>query len=226
MPDTARLFDRVAKRYDALNTFFSLGMDKHWRKRLADEIGSAKSILDVATGTGEVAFETVKRLGDCMVTGVDPSSEMLEHARKKLQMLGESGTINLAQCAAENLPFRDGTFDAVTIAFGIRNTNDPEKSLSEMNRVLKPGGIAAILEFAIPQNKLFAPLYMFYFNRIMPLVGSVFGTGTEYKYLSDSTSAFPQREKFVRMMEEAGFNAIKSVELMTGICIIYVGVAE
>lgn len=226
MPDTVRLFDRVAKRYDALNTFFSLGMDKQWRQRLADEIRGAKSILDVATGTGEVALETVKRLGDCRVTGVDPSPEMLELARKKLESLGESGTINLAQCEAENLPFKDGAFDAATIAFGIRNTNDPEKSLSEMKRVLKPGGKAAILEFAIPQNKFFAPLYLFYFKRIMPLVGSVFGTGTEYKYLSDSTSAFPQREGFISMMEEAGFDAIKSIELMTGICIIYVGVVR
>lgn len=226
MPDTVRLFDKVAKHYDSLNTFFSLGMDRQWRKRLADEIRGAKSILDIATGTGEVAIETLKRLQDCRITGVDPSPEMLELAKQKIESLGKSGRIMLAQCAAENLPFKDGTFDAVTIAFGIRNTSDPIRSLSEMRRVLKPCGKAAILEFAIPRNKYFAPLYLFYFRNILPLVGSVFGTGSEYKYLSDSTSAFPQRQNFVSMMESAGFNTVKSIELMTGICIIYVGVVR
>ena len=226
MPDTVGLFNRVAKRYDALNTFFSLGMDSRWRKRLSDEIRGSLRVLDVATGTGEVAMETVRNLGACRVVGADPSARMLELARRKVALSGLEGRISLARCGAENLPFRSGAFDAVTIAFGIRNTADPLKSLSEMERVLKPGGKAGIMEFAIPRNRFFAPLYLFYFRNILPLVGSLFGTGSEYKYLSESTSAFPQRESFVKLMEEAGFRTAKTIELMMGIVVIYVGIKK
>jgi len=223
MPDTVGLFNRVASRYDALNTFFSLGMDSRWRKRLSDEINGPALVLDVATGTGEVAMETVRNLRECRVVGSDPSARMLDLARRKVISSGLGGRIILARCGAENLPFRNGAFDAVTIAFGIRNTADPLKSLSEMERVLKPGGKAGIMEFAIPENKLFAPIYLFYFKNILPLVGSLFGTGSEYKYLSESTSAFPQRERFVKLMEKAGFTAGKTIELMMGVVVIYVG---
>jgi demethylmenaquinone methyltransferase/2-methoxy-6-polyprenyl-1,4-benzoquinol methylase len=224
MPDTVKLFNKVAGHYDALNTFFSLGMDSLWRKRLADEIRGAKKVLDVATGTGEVAIETARSLKRCSVVGADPSSRMLELARKKIEASGNSGKITLAQCGAERLPFKDGAFDAVTVAFGIRNTADPLKSLTEMKRVLRQGGKVGIMEFAIPRNRLFAPVYLFYFRNFLPFVGSLFGTGGEYKYLSESTSAFPQRERFIKLMEDAGFSACKPVELMMGIVIIYTGI--
>jgi demethylmenaquinone methyltransferase/2-methoxy-6-polyprenyl-1,4-benzoquinol methylase len=168
-------------------------------------------------------METVRNLGGCRVVGADPSARMLDLARRKVASSGLEGRISLARCGAENLPFRSGAFDAVTIAFGIRNTADPLKSLSEMERVLKPGGKAGIMEFAIPRNRFFAPLYLFYFRNVLPLVGSLFGTGSEYKYLSESTSAFPQRESFVKLMEEAGFRTAKMIELMMGIVVIYVG---
>lgn len=224
MPETVTLFNKVAKHYDSLNTFFSLGMDRQWRKRLAEEIRGSNLVLDIATGTGEVAIETANKLNGCKVVGVDPSAGMLGLAKQKIESRGGSGTITLAQCEAENLPFRDCTFDAVTIAFGIRNTVDPSKSLSEMKRVLKPGGKVGILEFAIPRNKYFAPVYLFYFKNVLPLVGSLFGTGSEYKYLSDSTSAFPQRESFVNLLKDAGFRPDGSIELMMGIVIIYTAV--
>lgn len=224
MPDTVSLFNKVAKHYDSLNTFLSLGMDRGWRRRLAGEVRGAARILDVATGTGEVAIETVDTLPDASVTGVDPSREMLELARKKILSHGLSGRIALSQCRAESLPFKDNSFDAVTIAFGIRNTVDPGAALSEMRRVLKPGGKAAVLEFAIPRNRLFAPLYLFYFRNVLPLVGSAFGTRSEYRYLSDSTSAFPQREGFLKLMADAGLTPERSIELMMGIVIIYTGV--
>jgi ubiquinone/menaquinone biosynthesis methyltransferase len=140
MPDTVNLFNRVARRYDSLNTFFSMGMDRLWRRRLARAVSGSKTVLDIATGTGEVALETVDVLPEARVFGVDPSSEMLLLARKKIASRGLSERISLARCQAETLPFRDGSFDAVTIAFGIRNTVDPGLSLSEMRRVLKPGG--------------------------------------------------------------------------------------
>ena len=224
MPDTVNLFDKVARRYDSLNTFFSMGMDRLWRRRLAKSISGSKTVLDIATGTGEVAIETVDVLPEASVFGVDPSSEMLLLARKKIVSRGLSERISLARSRAEELPFKDGFFDAVTIAFGIRNTVDPALSLSEMRRVLRPGGKAAVLEFAIPRQKLFAPLYLFYFKNILPLVGSLFGTKSEYKYLSDSTSAFPQREKFLDLMKESGLTPEKSIEMMLGIVILYTGV--
>lgn len=224
MPDTVNLFDKVAGRYDSLNTFFSMGMDRLWRRRLARAVSGSKTVLDIATGTGEVAIETVDVLPEARVFGVDPSPEMLLLARKKLVSRGLSERISLARSRAEELPFKDGSFDAVTIAFGIRNTVDPALSLSEMRRVLRPGGKAAVLEFAIPRQKLFAPLYLFYFKNILPLVGSLFGTKSEYKYLSDSTTAFPQREKFLELMEKSGLTPEKSVEMMLGIVILYTGV--
>lgn len=223
MPDTVNLFNKVAQHYDALNTFFSLGMDRRWRKRLSNQIRGAENVLDIATGTGEVAIETVRNLKGCRVVGADPSARMLELAVKKISASGNSGRIKLARCGAERLPFKAGTFDAVTIAFGIRNTVDPSKSLSEMNRVLRPGGRVGIMEFAIPRNKFFAPLYLFYFRNFLPFIGSLLGTGDEYKYLSESTSAFPQRESFIGLMSDAGFRTEKPIELMLGIVIIYTG---
>lgn len=224
MPETVPLFNKVAKHYDSLNTFFSLGMDSQWRRQLTQELAGSKSVLDIATGTGEVAIQAVKNLSGSRIIGMDPSAEMLALAQKKIQAPGVAEKVSLAQGSAEDLPFKDNTFDGVSIAFGIRNTRDHIKSLGEMRRVLKPGGRLAILEFAIPRQRLFAPVYLFYFKNIMPLVASIFGNKNEYKYLSDSTSAFPQRKIFMNLLEKSGFKAEKSIELMLGIVIIYVGV--
>lgn len=224
MPETVPLFNKVAKHYDSLNTFFSLGMDSQWRRRLTQELAGSKAVLDIATGTGEVAIQAVKNLSGSRIIGMDPSAEMLALAQKKIQAPGVAEKVSLAQGSAEDLPFKDNTFDGVSIAFGIRNTRDHIKSLGEMRRVLKPGGRLAILEFAIPRQRLFAPVYLFYFKNIMPLVASIFGNKNEYKYLSDSTSAFPQRDIFMNLLEKSGFKAEKSIELMLGIVIIYVGV--
>ena len=224
MPETVPLFNKVAKHYDSLNTFFSLGMDSQWRRQLTQELAGSKSVLDIATGTGEVAIQAVKNLSGSRIIGMDPSAEMLALAQKKIQAPGVAEKVSLAQGSAEDLPFKDNTFDGVSIAFGIRNTRDHVKSLGEMRRVLKPGGRVAILEFAIPRQRLFAPVYLFYFKNIMPLVASIFGNKNEYKYLSDSTSAFPQRETFMNLLQKSGFKAEKSIELMLGIVIIYVGV--
>jgi len=223
MPETASLFDKIAKHYDPLNTLFSLGMDRLWRKRLADQTQGSELVLDIATGTAEVAIETSKKFKNALIIGIDPSWEMLSIGNHKVRSPKYGERIKLIQGMAENLPFRDGVFDSITIAFGIRNTVDPLVSLKEMQRVLKPGGKAAILEFAIPSNTLFAPLYLFYFKNVLPLIASVFGSKKEYKYLSESTSKFPQRSTFTDMMKEVGLTPIKSIELTMGIAIIYVG---
>jgi len=223
MPETKSLFNTVAKRYDILNTLFSLGIDRLWRKRLVQELGNSGVTLDIATGTAEVAIELLKKHNSSRVIGVDPSGEMLRLARKKLESLGIKDKANLAQGVAENLPFKDSTFDSVTISFGIRNTVDPLKSLMEMNRILRPGGRIGVLEFAVPQNIVFGPIYMSYLRNLLPLVGSLFGTRGEYEYLADSIPKFPQRKSFLSLMERAGFRAEKSTELTFGTVIVYVG---
>jgi demethylmenaquinone methyltransferase/2-methoxy-6-polyprenyl-1,4-benzoquinol methylase len=197
-------------------------MDKLWRKKLADQITGSSLVLDIATGTGEVAIETVKKLNACVI-GIDPSAQMLGLGKIKCESLNLRARISLVQGFAEDLPFRSNSFDAITIAFGIRNTVDPLKSLHEMFRVLKPGGKVAILEFTIPKNVIFAPLYLFYFRKFLPFIGSFFGSQKEYKYLSDSTSNFPQRERFLELMKEASFASLNSIELMIGTVIIYTG---
>jgi demethylmenaquinone methyltransferase/2-methoxy-6-polyprenyl-1,4-benzoquinol methylase len=222
MPETTSLFNKIAKHYDSLNTFFSFGMDKLWRKKLADQITGSSLVLDIATGTGEVAIETVKKL-NASVIGIDPSAQMLGLGKIKCESLNLRARISLVQGFAEDLPFRSNSFDAITIAFGIRNTVDPLKSLHEMYRVLKPGGKVAILEFTIPKNVIFAPIYLFYFRKFLPFIGSFFGSQKEYKYLSDSTSNFPQRERFLDLMKEASFASLNSIELMIGTVIIYTG---
>jgi len=222
MPETTSLFNKIANHYDSLNTLFSFGMDKLWRKKLADQVKGSNLVLDIATGTGEVAIETARKL-KASVIGIDPSSQMLGIGKLKCESLKLSDDISLVQGFAEDLPFSVNSFDAITIAFGIRNTVDPLKSLNEMNRVLKPQGKVAILEFTIPKNAIFAPLYLFYFRKFLPFIGSFFGSKKEYKYLSDSTSNFPQREKFLELMKEARFVSLNSIELMIGTVIIYTG---
>jgi len=226
MPETTSLFNKIAKHYDSLNTFFSFGMDKIWRKKLVGQIMGSHLILDIATGTGEVAIESVKKLKNSRVIGIDPSSQMLSFAKKKCNSSEYKNKIELVQGYAEDLPFENDMFDAITIAFGIRNTVNPLQSLKEMKRVLKSGGKAAILEFTIPRNKIFAPIYLFYFKKFLPIVGSLFGSKKEYKYLSDSTSEFPQREKFLELMKEAQFEPQESIELMIGTVIIYSGIKK
>jgi len=241
MPETKSLFNRVAEHYDLLNTLLSFGTDKSWRRRLAEEIRSSNLVLDIATGTAEVAIEVVKRWNGCFAIGIDPSKQMLDLAHTKLETAGVKKKIDLVEGVAESLPFKDGTYDAITIAFGIRNTVDPLTSLKEMNRVLKPGGRVGILEFAVPlkpggrvgilefavpRNRLFATLYMSYIRNMFPFLGSFFGKRNEYKYLVDSIPMFPQRESFIKLMEEAGFTVKKPIELTMGTVIIYVGVKE
>ncbi|MGB7293862.1 MAG: bifunctional demethylmenaquinone methyltransferase/2-methoxy-6-polyprenyl-1,4-benzoquinol methylase UbiE [Thermodesulfobacteriota bacterium] len=222
MPDTKSIFNSVAKNYDLLNTIFSMGRDKGWRERLAKEVEDSDYVLDIATGTGEVLIETLKNNNQGNGIGLDPSAQMLLLGRKKINSMGLDKKINFIQGAGESLPFRENSFDAITIAFGIRNTVDPFKSLKEMKRVLKPKGKLGILEFAVPNNKIFGPIYMFYLKQVLPIVASVFNKREEYRYLGDSISIFPDRDKFIGLLREAGFILEKSIELMIGTVIIYV----
>lgn len=223
MPNTRLIFNSVARNYDLLNTVFSMGRDKRWRQQLAKEMEGADYVLDIATGTGEVLIEILKNNDQWAAIGLDPSAQMLVLGQKKINSMGLNRKINFIQGIGESLPFRDDSFDAVTIAFGIRNTVDPLKSLKEMRRVLKPNGKLGILEFAVPNNKIFGPIYMFYLKQILPLVASVFNKREEYRYLGDSISKFPDRDNFIGLLKEAGFLFEKSIELMIGTVILYVG---
>ncbi len=223
MPDTKSIFNSVAKNYDLLNTIFSMGRDRRWRERLAKEMEGTDYVLDIATGTGEVLIEISKNNDQWSAIGLDPSAQMLVLGQKKISSMGLTKKINFIQGAGESLPFRDNSFDAITIAFGIRNTVDPLNSLKEMQRVLKPNGKLGILEFAVPNNKIFGPIYMFYLKQVLPLVASVFNKREEYRYLGDSISKFPDRDNFISLLKEAGFLLEKSIELMIGTVIIYVG---
>ena len=221
MPETKKIFDEVAGHYDRLNTLFSFGIHKLWRKRLAGEIDGDSEILDLATGTAEVAIEIAKKHPSARIVGIDPSANMLRIAREKIDALGFADRIELVSAAAESLPFADERFDSATMAFGIRNTVDYRLSLGETRRVLKDGGKLLVLEFAIPKNLLFRPLYMFYFRVVMPLVGSFYGRGRQYRYLAESAAAFPQREKFVSDLENAGFRDCRYREFTMGVVALY-----
>ncbi len=226
MPKTKQIFNNVARNYDLLNRALSLGNDRLWRKKLAREIGNQRLVLDIATGTADVAIEIANTWPLTRVVGLDPSTEMLDVARRKVRLLGLADRIELVEGVAESLPFVPETFDAVTIAFGIRNTDDPKLSLKEIGRVLKRGGKLGVLEFAVPQTPLFAPMYLFYLNYVVPLVGMMFNKGREYKYLAESIPRFPQREEFDELMRSAGIAPQKSFELSMGTVILYLGRKE
>jgi len=226
MPDTKNLFDKISKYYDLLNTLFSLGIDKRWRKELVCRVDKGSTVLDVATGTAEVISEGFKNEVFSESVGLDPSMKMLRIGFGKLNARQTNNPFLLIQGTADSLPFGDDSFDAATIAFGIRNTIHYQRSLKEMLRVIKPGGKAVILEFSIPTYPLIRQIYLFYFKRIIPFVGSMFSSKKEYKYLSESTVGFPQRTKFLDIMTDSGFVNCKYEELTLGIAIIYVGIKK
>lgn len=226
MPETKTIFSSVARHYDLLNRLLSLGIDKTWRKKLAEKTGELAWVLDVATGTGDVAIEIAKRSPLVHVVGIDPSIEMLKLASIKIKESGLSDRIQLKEGVAEELPFPSCTFDAVTIAFGIRNTQDPILSLKEMKRVLRKGGKVYVLEFGIPENPIIKPIYSLYLNHVVPLVGRVFGRRSEYRYLADSIPQFPQRAEFANLMLKAGITPQGFVELTFGTVILYTGIKE
>jgi len=220
------MFDKIAWRYDFLNHFFSLHVDKIWRRKAVNELHGLPldHVLDVATGTAELAITIQKRLHPGHVTGVDISEGMLAIGRKKIEKKGLKQHITLQYGDSESLPFASQTFDAVTVAFGVRNFEHLEKGLSEMLRVLKPGGKAVILEFSIPQNRIFRSFYFFYFVRILPFVGRLVSKDAQaYSYLPDSVQSFPHGAEFKNKMEICGFSEVKVRKLTFGIASIYTG---
>lgn len=220
------MFDTIAPRYDLLNRLLSMGIDRRWRTFAVGKIHTtpAGSVLDIATGTGDIALEIARQTPqDITIVGADISREMVEIGRQKVAASPYSGRITFEIAPCEALPFRDSQFDSVTIAFGIRNVIDRQKGLSEMFRILKPGGRAVILEFSMPSSPLFEKLYRFYFLTILPKIGGLFSKQSAYQYLPDSVLEFPSREEFKTMMSQAGFSNIAHHDLTFGISTVYVG---
>lgn len=221
----ATMFNNIAWRYDFLNHFFSLGIDKIWRKKAVKVLkkNNPKNIIDLAAGTGDFALEAVKCNPDKIIA-VDIAEKMLEKARIKIidRNLSELITTQLAD--AENLPFDDSVFDGMTIGFGVRNFENLHVGLKEMCRVLQENGIVCILEFSIPKNWLVRGLYNFYFSLILPFFGKLISKDKHaYSYLPESVKAFPERQNFISKMEDAGFKKCYFQPLTMGIACLYVG---
>lgn len=221
------MFDSIAGDYDKLNHIMSLDVDKSWRKRALKEIvdGSGQlEVLDLACGTGDFSITIAKASDEVKVTGVDLSEGMLAVMADKVERQGLGGRIFFEQGDGENLRFTDGTFDRVTIAFGIRNFEDRLKGLREMFRVLKPGGRLVLLELSRPENKVIRWLYDIYFLRIMPVIGGkVSGDKAAYAYLPASVKTFPGKKEFSAMMAQAGFKNVRHKAFSLGICRMYTG---
>lgn len=219
------MFNNIAHRYDFLNHFLSAGIDYRWRKKAIKIIGKTnpKTILDIATGTGDLAIEACK-LNPKKIEGIDIAEDMLVIGREKIQKKNLSDLINLQTGDAENIQLDDNSFDAVMVAFGVRNFENLEKGLSEMYRVLNKGGLVMILEFSKPGKFPIKQLYHFYFRFILPTLGKIIsGDSSAYTYLPDSVSAFPAGEDFLNILTKIGFRNTNHKPLTFGIASIYTG---
>jgi demethylmenaquinone methyltransferase/2-methoxy-6-polyprenyl-1,4-benzoquinol methylase len=219
----AEMFDNISHRYDFLNHFLSLGIDKLWRKKAVRilEKDKPKVLLDVATGTGDFALECLA-LKPEKIYGIDISKGMLEKGKEKVLRKGLQKQIELSYGDSENIPFDDQKFDAITVAFGVRNFENLEQGLSEMLRVLKPGGKAVILEFSKPKTFPIKQLYNFYFNTILPKIGQqVSKDASAYSYLPESVEAFPEGKSFETILKKTGFTPLKTYSLFFGVSSIY-----
>lgn len=220
----ASMFDAIANRYDFLNHFLSLGIDIIWRKRAIKEIASIKpqSILDIATGTGDLAIEAAK-LKPKKIIGVDISNNMLSHGRMKVKKKKFESLIDMLNGDAENLTFDNDTFDAITAGFGVRNFEHLDNGLSEMYRVLKSNGKVAIIEPAEPVTFPFKQIYNLYFKGILPLIGKLVSKDSSaYSYLPQSVEAFPTRHAFLKKLENVGFKNVQYKPLTFGVAILYI----
>lgn len=221
----ATMFDNISGTYDFLNHFLSLGIDIIWRKKAIRSLLTIKPrlILDVATGTGDFAFESLKILNPDKIIGVDISQGMLDVAKQKIadRKLQDRFEVQLGD--SEGLIFEDGTFDAVTVAFGVRNFENLQRGIDDIYRVLKPGGKAVVLEFSNPKQFPVKQLYNFYFNTVTPFFGKLFSKdNSAYKYLPESVAQFPEGQAFVTVLKNSGFTETIVKPQTFGICTIYV----
>jgi len=220
----ATMFDRISPKYDALNHLLSFNIDKVWRRKTAREVAKRQpaTILDLATGTADLAIALAKRNPQAHIVGMDISEKMLEIGKRKVAKQKMDSQIELRIGNAANLPFEDNTFDAVTVAFGVRNFEDLDKGLSEIHRVLKPNGRAVILEFSMPEHFPVKQLYRFYFKHLLPHIGSIVSKDKNaYSYLPASVERFPKPSVFVEMLAQKGLSNGQAKPLTFGIATLY-----
>lgn len=220
----AEMFDSIAGKYDFMNRFLSARTDVSWRKKAINSLKkyNPKEILDIATGTGDMAIRACKMIEGVQVTGVDISTQMLNEGQKKIEKAGLTSRISLLKGDSENLQFDGNRFDAIMAAFGVRNFENLEKGLFEMYRVLKPGGRLCIIEFSRPRPEIINRIYQTYMKVVAPQIAGAFNQNKEaYKYLNKSAKAFPEREQFVELINNAGFKESTYKALSFGMCCIY-----
>lgn len=223
-----QMFDNIAPAYDFLDHAMTLGIDIRWRRRAAKVVAkhAPGSILDVAVGTGDFAIMLQKRVNPPLgITGIDISAGMLEVAERKIASAGMDGKINFVQGDSLNMPFADGSFGAVTAAFGVRNLERLERGVGEMHRVLAPGGMLCILELSVPTNPVVKALYKLYTRLIIPVGGGVVAKDRQaYAYLPQSIAAMPQGEEMLAMLRRAGFTQCSCRRLTLGVCSLYTAI--
>lgn len=223
--EVAEMFDNISKRYDFLNHFLSLGIDKLWRRRAVRQLKDLrpKRILDLATGTGDFAIAALK-LNPDEVVGVDISQGMLDMGIQKMKKRGHDKIVKMQLADSEKLPFEDASFDALTVGFGVRNYENLEKGLSDMLRILRPGGKAVILEFSKPKKFPIKQVFGFYSKRVIPFLGKLISKDKRaYAYLPESVEAFPEGTDFETIMTKLGYKEVNSILLSGGIATIYMG---
>ena len=217
------MFDNISPRYDFLNHVLSLNIDKIWRRKTINKLKpyQPENILDIATGTGDFAVAALK-LGDVKVTGIDISEGMLNVGREKIKAKKLDKQIQFRKADSEQLPFDEGAFDAAIVGFGVRNFENLKKGLAEIQRVLKPGGVFFVLEFSKPVSFPFKQIYLFYFTRILPLIGRMVSKDSRaYTYLPESVNEFPDGDRFLTILADVGFVQNECYRQTFGIASIY-----
>lgn len=226
--EVAEMFNNISGRYDFLNHFLSVGIDKIWRKKAIRELKDLKveRVLDIATGTGDFALAALK-LKPKEIVGVDISSGMLEVGKEKMKRKGVDKIVRMELGDSEDLPFENDYFDGITVGFGVRNFENLEKGLGEMLRVLRPGGKAVVLEFSKPRRFPVKQLFGFYSKRMIPFFGRLISKDKRaYTYLPESVAAFPEGSDFEAILEKVGYTSIRSRKVSGGIATIYTGIKQ
>lgn len=225
---SGEMFDRIAARYDMMNRIISLGIDQRWRRRTVDALAlkPGARVLDLATGTGDLAMMIARRHPEVTVVGADPSAGMLAQGERKVAAAGLGARVQLKRGEAERIDEEDASVDGVSMAFGIRNVVDRPAALREMARVLKPGGRVAILELSEPRKGLLATMARVHIHHVVPTLGALLSGSWEYRYLQRSIAAFPPAEEFAETMRAAGLRVERAEPMTFGVVHLYVGVRD
>ena len=223
-PGSGEMFDHIAGRYDLLNRVMSMGIDQSWRRKTvaAMELPAEARVLDLATGTGDLALMIARIHPEARVVGSDPSSRMLKVGADKVARSGLADRVQLQAGDAQALPYEDDSFDGCCIAFGIRNVPDRSAALAEMARVTKPGGRIAVLELGEPSVGWLSPIARFHVRKVIPKIGGMLSGSREYKYLQESIAAFPSADDFAKQMQACGLNVLDVKPLTFGACTLFV----